>query len=348
MNLKMKTLAAAVIAAGTLGTAQASSVLFPYVVNGGSVTTIVTVVDVNAAYAVGYPNLLHRALWYKDGAKAEDNLAACVEVNQWLPSSSNDVQTVDLGGKFGSTTKGVLFNDPSINNNWVASGKRFDMANLATKPLRGYLLVDDEVPASGFPRLEGEAMVFEFATGASWGYTAGMTNGTDFRRDVNINVAPSQNVSIKPWGETTTKFFVTPINVNMFAGNNTVGRDDAAIDPAVTNDVASDTLVSTLTMLRSGVAMYDRDENPVSGTVGQSVTCVGALDATTRITSSAKTLLPDGGWGQLNVENYGVSPDNSKYRIATNASVIKLDYNSKATFNGETVTGTFNNAFQLR
>ena len=323
MNLKMKTLAAAMIAAGTLGTAQASQALFPYVVNSTTVTTIVSVVDVGPGYVQSGVRTLHYALWYKDGANAEKNSEKCIEVNQFLPSSLNDIQTIDLGGKFGSTTKGVLFNDPSINNDWKASNKRFDMANLATKPLRGYLVVDDLAPlsAGSEPLIEGEAMVFEFATGATWGYLAGRSVDGNFTTDDNLTAAPFQNVSIKPWGEITTKFFVTPIDTEMLYSGNNSGS-------------------TTLTMLRSGtVAMYDRDENPVSGTVPQSVVCVGAVDASSLITASAKTLLPDGGWGTLNVTH--TSPISA-------ASVIKLDYNTKTTFNGETVSGTFNNAFQLR
>jgi len=330
MNLKMKTLAAAMIAAGTLGTAQASQALFPYVVNSSTVTTIVSVVDVGPGTIQAGVRTLHYALWYKDGADAEKNDATCVEVNQFLPSSFNDIQTVDLGGKFGTTTKGVLFNDPSINNNWKASNKRFDMANLASKPLRGFLVVEDLAPLAidAEPLIEGEAMVFEFATGATWGYTAGRTSTNDFTKDDNINVASFQNVSIKPWGEITTKFFVTPIDSEMLnSGNNGI--------------------LTTLTMNRNGVvAMFDRDENPVSGSVPQSAVCVGAIDASSLITASAKTLLPDGGWGTLKVANF--TNNSAKTPIGTNASVIKLDYNTKATFNGEAVTGTFNNAFQLR
>ena len=331
MNLKMKTLAAAMIAAGTLGTAQASQALFPYVVNSTTVTTIVSVVDVGPGYMQSGVRTLHYALWYKDGAKAEDNSAACVEVNQYLPSSLNDIQTVDLGGKFGSTTKGVLFNDPSINNNWKASNKRFDMANLATKPLRGYLVVDDLAPLSvgSEPLIEGEAMVFEFATGATWGYTAGRSVDGDFTTDTDINVAPFQNVSVKPWGEIQTKFFVTPIDNEMLLSGNNNRK-------------------ATLEMDRSGAVMYDRDENPVSGAVKQSVVCVGAVNAESLITASAKTLLPDGGWGTLKVKTYTTSAGQPDVQYTTSASVIKLDYNKGSTFNGETVSGTFNNAFQLR
>jgi hypothetical protein len=328
MNLKMKTLAAAMIAAGTMGAAQASSILFPYVVNSTTVTTIVSVIDVNSG-----SNQLHWALWYKDGAKAEDNSATCSEVDQWLPSSTHDIQTVDLGGKFGSTTKGVLFNDPSINNNWKASNKRFDMANLASKPLRGYLIVDDETYGSGEggtgrTNLEGEAMVLEFASGATWGYTAGRSTRTNFTTDADINVTSPQNVSIKPWGEIVTKYLVTPIDDNMLDGNNN--------------------RKAVLEMKRDGVAMYDRDENPVSGSVKQSVVCVGAVEASTLITASAKSLLPDGGWGTLNVKTFNTATGAPDVQYTTSASVIKLDYNSGAKLNGETVTGTFNNAFQLR
>jgi len=332
MNLKMKTLAAAMIAAGTMGAAQASGVLFPYVVNSNSVTTIVTVIDTNTGYAAGHTNELHWVLWYKDGASVDDKTANCKEVNQWLPTSTNDMQTVDLGGKFGATTKGVLFNDPSINNDWKKTNKRFDMANLDSKPLRGYLVIDDAVPqvASNVSTLEGEAMVLEFASGASWGYTAGRTVDSGFHLDNDITFTSPQNVSIKPWGETNTLFFVTPIDGNMIDGNNIAAG-------------------ATLSMLKNGVAMYDRDENPVSGSVSFPVNCVSSVPADKLITSSAKTLLPDGGWGSLTTTYATVYEKDGavKYQVST-ASVIKLDFNSKPTFNGETVTGTFNNAFQLR
>jgi len=323
MNLKMKTLAAAMIAAGTLGTAQASQILFPYVVNSQTVTTVVSVINQSAS------NSLHYVLRSKSGPAVanDDNSATCTEFDAYLPTSHMDIQTVDLAAHFGATTKGVLFNDPSINNKWVQTNKDFAIIKTAlggvnATPLRGYLVVDTNGTETA-QMIEGEAMVYEFASGATWGYTAGRAVDGNFALDADITATSGQSVSIKPWGETTTKFLVTPIVPQMISGNNT----------------ASTTIRLNNGVLPIGVAMYDRDENPFSGTIDQTVVCVGSVNAEKLVSVGVKTSTPDGGWGVLQITNK--TP-------ASAASVIKLDYNSKATFNGEAVTGTFNNAFQLR
>lgn len=332
MNLKMKTLAAAMIAAGTMGAAQASSILFPYVVNSATVTTIVSVIDIGSTVRDRTRSELHYALWFKADADAENNTAVCKEFDQWLPTSSNDIQTIDLGAHFGATTKGVLFNDPSINNAWKQSNKDFAMIKVAVsdnnKPVRGFMVVNDDIKlTTGEPALDGEAMVFEFKSGASWGYQAGRALDEDFRLDGNITFTDGQTVNFKPWGETTTKFLVTPIDEEMLTSGNNRGNVTIFLNRTSQTNIGE---VATI---------YDRDENPYSGKVDQSVVCVGSVNATTMLSSGALNSVPDGGWGRLNASiGTGIST----------ASVIKLDYNSKLTFNGEAVTGTFNNAFQLR
>ena len=324
MNLKMKTLAAAMIAAGTMGTAQASSILFPYVVNSSTVTTVVSVINASESKS------LHYTLRQKSGANAEDNLKACTEFDTYLPTSTYDIQTIDLAAHFGATTKGVLFNDPSINNNWKGTNKDFAIVKTAlggvnSTPLRGYLVVDTDTTEST-QLIEGEAMVYEFASGATWGYTAGRAVDGNFANDADITATSGQNISVKPWGETTTKFLVTPIDATMRNGNDAAGQ----------NAVISFGFAGT------GQAMYDRDENVFSGSTPATVVCVGSVNAESLVSVGVKTSTPDGGWSQLNVAPSGVA-------TLTQASVIKLDYNnSTQKFNGEAVTGTFNNAFQLR
>lgn len=340
------------LAAGAMGTAQATELFFPYVVRSATVTTLVSVIDTNTATSYAVDNRLQWRLWYKDGANATNNAANCQEVNVFLPSSPNDIQTVDLGGQFGAATRGVLFNDPSVNNNWNVGNTRYDLAALATQPVRGWLLIDDstvgvngaEATNSNTGTLEGEALVFEFAGGAAWGYHAWAVESTqgsaaDFASHSSaypIGPSAGVNVAVMPWAEVITRFFVTPIKPNMFLGNN---NDNPASGPA-------DAVRLTFGQVGQ-TAMFDRDEGPVSGNVNQDVVCVGAVDAEQLISNAARNLIPDGGWGQLNVTLRGTSGHGTAGTPVTGASVLKLEYNRGATLNGQAVTGTFNNAFQL-
>lgn len=347
MNLKMKTLAAAMIAAGSMASAQAAEILFPYVVNSATVTTVVNVIN----HAYSDTNELHYVLWYKDGATAEDNGANCLETNSMRSSSFGDIQTIDLGGKFGTTTLGVLFNDPSVNNNYMAAGLSYAYASFAKKPMRGWLMVQDEIvvhPSASGPaaagRLQGEAMVFDFSTGAAWGYQAGTddeANGSTFdASSVAFENAGAgagiAYVGIAPFAETTTKFFVTPLVNNggmlQSSGNN--------------NDNASGTKDGYRIFLGDTIfAMFDRDENIYSGSVPQDVTCVGSVNAPTLLSGATLSQLPNGGWSWLFGQARGVGVSG---KDVINASVIKLDYNTASTFNGDKVPGVFNNAFVLK
>jgi hypothetical protein len=85
-----------------------------------SVTTNAGVIGAGAGF-----NRLHYRLNYKAGAlsgmDAASRAAACQEVNYYLPSSPSDIQTFDLGGRHSTAAaRGVMFNDASINNNYIA------------------------------------------------------------------------------------------------------------------------------------------------------------------------------------------------------------------------------------
>lgn len=344
------TLASAVAAAigvSAVGIAQADSVFFPYAAVSDTITTIVSVINTtnNNWNQGGAPDAthLHYRFYYKSGDNAGNNLALCEEYNEFLPTSMNDIQTIDLGGRFGATTSGVLFDDPSINNQWQQSGRDYAFGrNVA--PARGYLYVDNSDVNPLVDTLAGEAFVFEFGSGAAWGYQAHKSDDADYT--FVASESPS-NVAIMPFDEITTAFFVTPVDF-----------DQA---PDFQNNYRA--RVEFVTTSRGD--LYDRDENLISGTLPQDVVCVARIDASEMLSDGTRARLIDGGWGRI--WNYrlvnaggtwtpavfnssvsgGLSPAANKSLTDDGAVVIKLEYNLGGTINGESVGGTYNNAIML-
>jgi hypothetical protein len=355
MKMKLNALTLAV-AAGFVGSAaQAADVaLFPYVVNSATVTTIVSIVDQGAAGA-GYNadgstggSRLHWRLNYKAGENASNNTARCEEVDYYLPSSTNDIQTVDLGGKFGSATKGVLFSDASVNNNWNAGttasiNYMLGAAAAGAGAQRGALFVhnaDQDAGVAG-QTLYGEAMVLDFSTGAAWGYQAALSDNGAANDNTAFNFIPAATgttsgvLTFMPLAETTTRVFVTP--VNPLAANPMLAANGASV-------AGWDQLNTLVGMQTSTGVAFDRDENLVSGTALSNVVCVGAVDATSMMTAGAASVLANGGWGRLTTAagtTSGMTP-------TTRAVLTKLEYNTAGKFNGQAIPGTFNNGFILR
>lgn len=370
------------LAAGTMA-AQADSILFPYVVNGGSVTTIVhiidTTTDTNGYYdaAGNVPgNRLHYTMVNKSGANATSNSATCGEVDYYLPHSPFDLQSIDLGARFSvAADKGVLFNDPGVNNNWkpaVSGALTYAMAAAAGggSAVRGYLVVDNANVDGMAGSLTGEAMVFDFSSGAAWGYkaaqvvtAAGVDNVVqefDYSEaalsgnagaigGVSVDVG---DVSFMPLAETTTRFFVTPLNRAVdepAAGAYNAGAH-GGLHPLVSTLYGS--MTTEIRMATNTGVAYDRDENLVSGTIPQQVTCVGAVDISSLLSPGAAVVLANGGWGHLETRYPGgivpAAPAVAAQLPWTRrAAVIKLDFNSGGVFNGQPTSGTYNNAFQL-
>jgi len=372
MKMKLNALSLAV-AAGFIGSAaQAADVaMFPYVVNSPTVTTLITTVDrgdantqrytsggAAATFATGGTRL-HWRLNYKADADATNNVANCAEVNYYLPSSPNDIQTVDLSGKFGSTTRGVLFNDPSVNNNWNAGTSavlNYMLGRAAGNIQRGSLFVHNADNLAG-DTIYGEAMIFEIAGGASWGYQAVTTDngaandntafqfagaGNTVSNGLTATVAaPAGLLTFMPPAEVTTNLYVTPVPAAapLLAAN---GANAAGWNIQQTR-VALNTAPGGV---GAGVA-FDRDETLVSGAVNQNVRCVGAVNITNLVTSGALTVLANGGWGNVTLTAPAAPADGSF--VPTNAAYItKLEFGSAATFNGQAQAGTFNNGFIMR
>ncbi len=367
MNVKRKALTVAVAAAMTagVGTASASDVLFfPYVVNSEAVTTIVSVVDRGVAGTRRYNasgqadvagNRLHYHLTYKAGDRAGDNAALCDEINYFLPTSPNDIQTIDLGAHFGGDNYGVLFGDASNNNNYQGalqgSNLTYALAAVAGTPLRGNLIINNAGSNTRTATLEGEALVFEFATGAAWGYKAfiqGDNGGTvssasDF--DFSFAASADQAVTFMPLNESRTQFFVTPVNDPTHPTNPTgsmLGADGGA------SVVGWNSLTTRVGLWASatGVA-FDRDENAISGAQTRDVTCVGAVNIQDMMTAGAQRVVENGGWTNVMTRTpTGLTGG----RVPTrNAVVIKLEFNTAGVFNGQSIASAsaFNNAFVL-
>jgi len=372
MKLKMKalSLAVATIAAGTAAHA-ADVVMFPYVVNSPSVTTIVTVVDRGVAATARYNsggvigntagfNRLHWRLNYKADAAASNNTASCQEVNYYLPSSPNDIQTVDLGGKFASTNRGVMFSDPSTNNNWRAGTDdtiNYMLGKAAGVTQRGVLFVHNADALAGTPTVYGEAMVLEFASGASWGYQAVVRDSAAVNDETNFAFAGSQFgptgvLTFMPAAEVTTRLFVTP------TASATPLAPAGAAAPILAANGASNTnwerwtTVASLTANAGGGAGvgFNRDEVLVSGALPANITCVGAVEAQDLMTSGARTSLANGGWSSVVLS---MPVDQVAFPAGTDRGVVtKLEFRKEGatTFNGEALgnSSTFNNGFIMQ
>lgn len=320
------------LAAGTVA-AQADVLFFPYVAASSQVTTLASVITpvVNGFDASGTPggNRLHWIYVGKNSTGAGSmNPLTCSEVDYFLPTSVNDIQTVDLGNIVANPgDRGVVFNDPSTNNNWRAA---LDGSNLtyalaaqyrqAAAVTRGYLLVEDASGPGAVNNLSGYATVFDYGAGAAWGYKA--------KEIATAPVLdPQIQVELMPFAETVTRFFITPYaNPGMRPGEGGFGTLNAG---------------ATLQIPGPAVA-YDRDENAVSGSLMDGVICVGSVDAVNLISPGALSTVADGGWSNLVVT--AAAP-------ATSAVVYQLNFGgantgTNGTVNGKPV-GTYNNAFEV-
>ena len=361
---------------GGLAVNAADVAMFPHIISSSTVTTVISVIDsvdvdtprYNASGVSGSPsssfNRLHWRLNYKAGSAVANN-TGCSELNYHLPSSPNDIQTIDLGNAMAGTDDlGVLFNDPSVNNNWRGAGLSYAIAEQAGSPLRGVLFVhnaDDTVAgATRNISVQGEAMVFEFQSGAAWGYKATINDsGTDNdASDFDFSTAASPEGSLftfMPLAETTTRLFVTPVNDSLVNGTSATGVAPLSMLAVNGASIGGWDVLSTVVALGAaagstvdntiGVA-FDRDENLFSGSVNQAVTCIGAVDVADLMTSGAQTALADGGYSRVFTLDADPTDATAPNTTVDGAVVIKLEY-STGTFNGNTGLGVFNNAFQL-
>jgi hypothetical protein len=376
MNNVKKIAAAVAVAMGTAGSGVVHSdiVDFGYGVSSPTVTTVLTVANTENEGFQTPPGAdpLHWRYYYKAGANATDNSAKCEEVDFSWSGSPNDLVTVSPDEHFGATTRGILFNDPASWAAYAPTTVSLALLRGVTQPIRFKAFVDNTSGTTVGPDgslTAARATIIEFVNGAAWGYAGynPLGVGVDFSSvnevfgevidlgDGNVNglATDGVDVSIKPFDEFATIFFVQPIshagNVSDASPQTVVGTDQFRVnlEAKVTVDLAAHGLTS-------GDAMFDRDENPVSGNVPQTVTCVGAVTIRDLLSEGAELILEgQGGWTQFKPVAIGTSIANPG-RIRTEEVVAEfLEHNDPngtgtgGTFDGQPVGGVINNGYSL-
>lgn len=326
--LNQKKLAVAVTVAlgasvGFMSSAQAtSSLFFPHVVGSQTVASILTVINTAGGRIAQYTNgNLHQTLWTKDAGSNSDE---CEDYNQWVTTSFNDITSFDVYGEFGQNTKGILFeNRVTTDRVDNSNDPSWSLGANTTLPQRGFVLVDNEDNSSITDEgiLRGEAFIFEFAAGATWGYqAANRINGSyDYAGSAS---ADNASIGILPYDEFETALMVTPVGNYQAVGN-------------------LKTYISLSQTPGGHFGFFDRDENPFSISRSASVTCVGRVDVQDLLfgANGPTGQFLDGGWTTVEINATGTAD--------SNAVVFKLEYNMSDVFNGEPVTGVFNNATHI-
>jgi len=348
LNQKKLTVAIAIAVgafAGAIGTATAGQLFFPQAAVSDTVTTVVSVINTEASENPA-SDTLHYRYYYKvfDPAifadEQEFNEYYCEETNRYLPTSKFDIQTIDLAGAITEPEdQGVMFNDPSVNNQWQGRGD-YALARTVGTPHRGYLVVEHsaqmEVSGAG---LYGEAVVFEFGSGAAWGYQ-GFWNESSEGDACDFSGAASNSpshVAIFPFSADTvsTRFQVTPLYDP--DGNPDVCPDDRNENFA-TIELQAD--------YGNNVVMFDRDENPFSGAKPKDIVCVGSVLASELVNEGTVASVADGGW--TGVVNYAMGEDSegNTWEEEPAALIFKLEFGLTEDISGG-APGIYNNAFYL-
>ncbi len=352
MKFKVNKIAAAVaVSLGTsvvgMNVAQADEVLFPTIAMSPTVTTILSVINDDDVIVAN--QVLHYRYYYKlASAPLSGPGSSCQEADYNQNTSINDVVTFDISGHFGDA-KGVLF-EPVTASRYNKSFAIFKNQ----PPTRAFGIVDNNARFVAGLGISGEAFLIEFTTGSIWGYQGYnaaeivgwdgsnivVANPYDFSDRVETNgevLVPTRAgsdpdnflapIAIMPWGGSIqTALFVTPIATT--APYQLSGTTSASIG-LVVNDPANPALD----------VMYDRDENPYSGSLLATVTCVGRVNIPSLISSATQQFVKDsGGWTNVAV-------------TAGQAVVMKLEYNdaAPADLDGKsTGSGSWNNSIWLR
>jgi hypothetical protein len=390
MNNVKKIAAAVAVAIGTAGSGvvQSDEVDFGYGVSSATVATVLTVADIEdePANDPTVQNTLHWRYYYKAGANATDNSAICEEVDFSWTGSPNDLVTVSPDEHFGSDTRGILFNDPATRAAYLPAARSLALLRGVTQPIRYKAFVDNnEGNNIGFEGslVAARATIIEFVNGAAWGYRGynSLNTGTrvfsDFSEPVEAfgevigyggNLpgprTDGADVAIKPFDEFATIFFVQPIS---HLGNTDSTGQQVPLNQFRTN-LESQVFVSIehIQGMTRGDAMFDRDENPVSGNIRQTITCVGAVTIRDLLSEGAELLLEDmGGWTRFktwqmvrdtdgNAPGSAVGTAANPSRIRTDEVVAQfLEHNDPngtgtgGTFNGQPVGGVINNGYGL-
>jgi hypothetical protein len=317
MNTEKKFSKACVVASTCVGlvlnvSVSADTLLFPVIaVNAPNVTTIVSVVnDSGAATRLRY---IYR---YKQAfAAGQPNLGGNCDSNAFNRNTyQNDIVSFDTSGAMNGGN--ALFGDNDTYGGGFALGQ--------SGPNRAYLLVTHadntgtRINVGSNIALSGEAINLDIATGAAWGMR-GINDRSQEDYDIvsafggggvyNVlpNVDAAKRFTFFPLDEWTTRFFVTPLGLNMDSAN-----------------------LSSIVRILGDVYDRERTAYPIPLTI-PTVTCTGAVDLPDLMDSTAEAAVEStGGWASFQVA------------AGSPAVVYKLEYSSMPSYGG-----TNNNGYLL-
>ena len=335
--------------------AQADSVLLPWVIKDKSISTIITLV--NTANPDPMKVRFHLLYWYKASTKNEQT-EKCEEVDFCVPTSYNDILVFDAAGNFNHGAP--LFGDTAVHGTKYTTVQGDALSLPVDGPRRAFLIVTNEIYTSencgaaplmgGENTIYAEAMVVDIANGAAWGYDGYnpqnalswmdfSDNGTDaLGQVVASNNGEYAFLTIMPPSVLTTRMFVTPVAANMTQ----VGAGQVGVAAQLYCDIGSNL-----------GGMYDYDERCISFDTVKGVICTDGSDVSTYVSSGAWIIFANTraeGWAYLSLPNRNVTTSTGiQVPTTRQAAIGKLEFTASGTsIDGTSIGGALNNFIWLR
>lgn len=311
-----------VMLVASIGTAKAESILFPYIANTtGNLDTIITVIN-TAGSSVA--NQLYYQYWTKAAGVTNENVNACNAYSFYRPTTTNDIVTFAAGGNSPLGGGNAMFGDAT---SYAVGVGAPNFAHGHGSGRFGYLVValynagTTFISAANNQLLDGEASLYDIATGAMWGYRAVpsnveaaagtlTTNSYTFRGSVSalsaaVEVPAMPKISVYPPNQFTGRLFVTPL---LGASNNMLTDDNK-----ITN--------VGLIFATGRPGMFDRNEASVDSGGPIAVRCVARIDVTNLVggaigpLSSTGMLYTQGGWAYVDLIDSAIVGDAIVYDL---------------------------------
>lgn len=308
--------------------AKADAILFPWIVKGTGVSTLVSVVNTADTSSLHY-------IYYYKGASASLT-ATCEEHDFSRTTSQNDIVTFDAALNINGG-KAIYSDGAASSDNAYYAGAIFGLQ--ATGDNRAFLVVENQVATDN--TLYGEAVILELSAGAAWGYDAYNSSdyaaaGRDFSETKEvlgevITTTDFKPVVLFPVADFTTKFFVTPVYTNQSNGK-------LAVKVKLGNSSGTN-------------GIYDKDENFISQSAEPTVVCTGVLAPSDLISSATyNDWVTRGGQAWAYVTTETPTADSPDVLTEVGDAVIgKLEYTTASIdLEGKTVPGAVNNFIWIR
>jgi len=264
-------------------------ILFPYIINTANEMTVATLItpatDGVGTTAGAGPWNMHFQYYVKDVTTGP--AAACQATSVFIDFTANDMMTWGVGTRWGPAFA-QLFNDTNVAPLGTA------MSVIGVPNHHGYFV--SQRPLSAAAQVQwGYIYNIDFLNASAWASEAldiplnsdaTATSAGVSIKDALFNTVGAAPVELFPAAALPTSFKVTPLGVNMLLDSNN----------------AVDVMLSRITGAAPVQGAYDRQENPIDGTVPVSVNCVGDVTLTQLAPGILANPLwsANGGWAWFN------------------------------------------------